>query len=226
MNCMFCVKRATGPALLALLFSTAALAQQTTMPRPTTARTLESRVTGYERTERDAWMKPDEVVKALELKNGDVVGDIGAGSGYFARRFATAVGPTGKVYAVDIDAEVLGYLKDRAAQENLSNLLTVVSKEDDPLLPAGAVDLAFFCDATHHIAGRVNFFGKVAQGLKARGRMAVIDFPPGSPRTGHAANELIPQSQMISEAEQAGFRFLKAHDLLLPGFYFLVFEKK
>jgi ubiquinone/menaquinone biosynthesis C-methylase UbiE len=222
---MFCVKKVTGPAFLALLFSAATLAQQTTMPRPTTARTLESRITGYERTERDAWMKPDEVVKALELKSGDVVADIGAGSGYFSRRFATAVAP-GKVYAVDIDAEVLGYLKDRAAQENLSNLVTVVSKEDDPLLPAGAVDLAFFCDATHHISGRVSFFGKVAQGLKARGRMVVIDFPPGSPRTGHAANELIPQSQMISEAEQAGFRFVKSHELLLPGFYFLVFEKK
>ena len=226
MNSMFCVKRATRPALLALLFSTAALAQQTTMPRPTTARMLESRVAGYERTERDAWMKPDEVVKTLELKNGDVVADIGAGSGYFSRRFANAVAPNGKVYAVDIDAEVLGYLKDRAAKENLSNLVTVISKEDDPLLPAGAVDLAFFCDATHHISGRVEFYRKVVAGLRANGRMAIIDFPPGSPRTGHAANELIPQAQVISEAEQAGFRFAKAHELLLPGFYFLVFEKK
>ena len=226
MKGMFCVKRAAGPALLALLFSTAALAQQTTMPRPTTARTLESRVTGYERTERDAWMKPDEVVKTLELKYGDVVADIGAGSGYFSRRFADAVGTNGKVYAVDIDAEVLGYLKDRAAKENLRNLVTVVSKEDDPMLPAGAVNLAFFCDATHHISGRVAFYGKVAAGLKPRGRMVIIDFPPGSPRTGHAANELIPQAQAISEAEQAGFRFVTAHDLLLPGFYFLVFEKK
>jgi predicted methyltransferase len=223
---MIGVKKLAELALLALLFSGVAMAQQTTMPRPTTARTLESRVTGYERTERDAWMKPDEVVKALGLKNGDVIGDIGAGSGYFARRFANTVAPNGKVYAVDIDAEVLGYLKDRAAQENLANLVTVVSTETDPMLPSGAVDLAFFCDATHHISGRVAFFGKVAQGLKPRGRMVVIDFPPGSPRTGHAANELIPQAQLISEAEQAGFRFVKAQDLLLPGFYFLEFEKK
>jgi len=226
MNRIICVKKVAGPALLTLLFSIAAFAQQTTMPRPTTARTLESRVTGYERTERDAWMKPDEVVKTLELKNGDVVADIGAGSGYFSRRFANAVAPNGKVYAVDIDAEVLGYLKDRAAKENLSNLVTVISKEDDPLLPAGAVDLAFFCDATHHISGRVEFYRKVVAGLRANGRMAIIDFPPGSPRTGHAANELIPQAQVISEAEQAGFRFTKAHELLLPGFYFLMFEKK
>jgi len=226
MNHMIDARKVTGPAILALLFSVAAFAQQTTMPRPTTARPLEDRIAGYERTERDAWMKPDEVVTTLALKNGDVVADIGAGSGYFSRRFADSVGPNGKVYAVDIDAEVLGYLKDRAAKENLRNLVTVVSKEDDPMLPAGAVDLAFFCDATHHISGRAAFFGKVAQGLKPRGRMAVIDFPPGSPRTGHAANELVPQTQLISEAEQAGFQFVKAHDLLLPGFYFLVFEKK
>jgi predicted methyltransferase len=221
-----CTKKIASPFLLALLFAVPTFAQQTTMPRPTTARTLESRITGWERTERDAWMKPDEVLKALELKNGDVVADIGAGSGYFARRFATAVAPNGKVYAVDIDAEVLGYLKDRAAQEKLSNLMTVVSKEDDPLLPAGAVDLAFFCDAAHHIAGRVNFFAKVTQALKPGGRMAVIDFPPGSPRTGHAANELIPESQLISEADQAGFRFTRAHEFLKPGFYFMMFEKK
>lgn len=226
MNAMIRVKRVVGPALLISLFSMGAFAQQTTMPRPTTARTLESRITGWERAERDTWMKPDEVVRLLELKEGDVVADIGAGSGYFARRFADAVGPSGKVYAVDIDAEVLGYLKDRAAKENIANLVTVVSKEDDPLLPAGAADLAFFCDATHHISGRVEFYRKVAAGLKANGRMAVIDFPPGSPRTGHAANELIPTAQVISEADQAGFRFVEAHDLLLPGFYFLVFEKR
>ncbi len=226
MNRLMSPRKVVGFALLVLLASTAAFAQQTTMPRPTTARTLDSRVTGYERTERDAWMKPDEVVKTLALKNGDVIGDIGAGSGYFARRFANAVAPNGKVYAVDIDAEVLGYLKDRAAQEKLTNLVTVVSTETDPMLPAGAVDLAFFCDATHHIAGRPAFFGKIAQGLKTRGRMVVIDFPPGSPRTGHAANELITQAQLISEADQAGFRFVKAHELLLPDFYFLEFEKR
>jgi predicted methyltransferase len=220
------ISKIAGPLLLTLLFAGVAHAQQTTMPRPTTARTLESRIAGWERPERDEWMKPDEVVKLLALKQGDVVADIGAGSGYFARRFATSVGPNGKVYAVDIDAEILGYLKDRAEKENLANLVTVVSKEDDPLLPAGAVDWAFFCDATHHIGGRVAFFGKVAAGLKPGGRMAIIDFPPGSPRTGHAANELVPQEQAIREAEQAGFRFVRAHDLLLPGFYFLEFQKR
>jgi predicted methyltransferase len=219
-------KTIAGLWLFVLVFASVAAAQQTTMPRPTTARTLESRVSGYERTERDAWMKPDEVVKALQLKNGDVIADIGAGSGYFARRFANAVAPNGKVYAIDIDTEVLGYLKDRAARENLANLLTVASTETDPMMPAGGADLAFFCDATHHIAGRVPFFGKVAQGLKPQGRMVVIDFPPGSSRTGHAANELIPQTQLISEAEQAGFTFVKAHELLLPDFYFLEFVKR
>src|SRR5713226_6852319 len=131
--------RLTRPAWPLLLFSAVGLEQQTSMPPATQDRPLKDRIASMERPERDAWQKPDEVVKALELKNGDVVADIGAGTGYFARRFARAVAPDGKVYAVDIAADILGYLKERADKENLHNIVTVVSRADDPMLPANAV---------------------------------------------------------------------------------------
>jgi len=206
----------------------AAWAQQTKMPRPTEQRPLAERIERFERPERDQWLKPDEVIKALELKDGKVVADIGAGSGYFARRFARAVAPTGKVYAVDISADVLGYLKDRAAKESLRNLETVVSREDDPLLPAHGVDLAFFSDTTHHVANRVPFFKKVRESLRPGGRMAVIDYAPDAKAKGfcsHEPEELVPVWQIVKEADEAGFSLVAVHTFL-PRSYFLVFGLK
>lgn len=200
-------------------------AQQTAMPPRTESRPLDDRVRSMERPERDSWQKPEEVVKALELRNGDVVADIGAGTGYFARRLAKAVAPEGKVYAVDIAADVLGYLKQRADKEGVHNIVTIVSHEDDPTLPKNAVDLAFFCDTTHHIANRVNFYRNMSPGLKKHGRLVIIDYPPGGQHTPHPPEQLVPRTQAISEAEEAGFKFVKAFDIL-PYHYFLVFEKK
>src|SRR5262249_37189095 len=169
--------------------------------------------------------KPDEVVQALGVKNGDVVADIGAGTGYFTRRFAKAVEPDGKVYAVDVAADVLDYLKERADQEGLRNIVTIVSRDDDPMLRQGAVDLAFFCDTTHHIAGRVNFYRKMSPGLKAHGRLAIVDYDPNASRIPHQPQEHVPRSQVISEAEEAGFKFVQEFKFL-PNQYFLVFEKQ
>ncbi len=223
MNCQRFIAKL---ALLILSFSAAAQAQQqTSMPPPTQARPLQDRIARFERAERDTWQKPNEIVVALELKNGTVVADIGAGSGYFTRRFARAVAPNGKVYAVDIAADILGYLKEQADKQNIRNIETIVSREDDPMLPDSSVDLAFFCDTTHHIANRVNFYRKLGRGLKEHGRMAIVDYPPDSPRSPHKPEQMVPRSQVISEAEQAGFRLIKDFPFL-PTQYFLLFEKK
>ena len=210
--------------LSVLLFSAFAASQQTSMPAKSEDRPLKDRVASMERPQRDEWMKPDEVVKALDLKNGEVVADIGAGSGYFSRRFARAVAPDGKVYAVDIAADILAYLKERAEKENLRDLVTVVSRPDDPMLSANSVDLAFFCDTTHHIENRVNFYRALFPAIKEHGRMAIIDYPPDSPHAPHKPDQLVPRSQVISEAEAAGFKYVKDFKFL-PYNYFLIFEK-
>jgi ubiquinone/menaquinone biosynthesis C-methylase UbiE len=208
-----------------LPFVSMAHAQQTTMPPKSEDRPLQERIASMERAERDEWQKPDEVVKALNLKNRDAVADIGAGTGYFSRRFARAVAPDGKVYAVDVAADILAYLKDRADHENLHNIVTVVSRPDDPMLPANTIDLAFFCDTTHHIEHRVDFYRKLFPAVKPHGRMAIVDYPPDSAHHPHNPEELVPRSQVIGEAEQAGFKFVKDFPFL-PYHYFLVFEKK
>jgi arsenite methyltransferase len=217
--------RLATPLMPLLVFSALACAQQTSMPPKSEDRPLKDRIASMERAERDAWQKPDEVVKALDLKDHDVVADIGAGTGYFSRPLARAVAPDGKVYAVDVAADILAYLQERAERESLHNIATIVSKPGDPLLPANSVDLAFFCDTTHHIEHRVNFYRKLFPAVKAHGRMAIIDYPPDSPHAPHKPEQLVPRSQVISEAEQAGFKFLKDFQFL-PYHYFLIFEKQ
>lgn len=215
----------TATSLLLFAIFAAGHAQQATMPPRTQDRPLKDRIASMERSERDAWQKPGEVVKALNLKNGEVVADIGAGTGYFSRPLAKAVAPDGKVYAVDVAADILGYLKERAQQEDLHNIVTIVSTEDDPKLPANTVDLAFFCDTTHHIANRINFYRNMSTGMKPHSRLAIIDYPPDSPHAPHKPEQLVSRALVISEADEAGFKYVKDFQIL-PYHYFLLFEKK
>ena len=214
-------------ALFSLALPCASFAQQQTLPKPTGKRPLSSRIKIFEASDRSKWQKPAEVIKALGLKPGMTVADIGAGSGYFTRRFARAVGPSGKVYAVDISKDILNYLKKRSDKEGLRDIVTVLGKPDDPMLPAGALDVAFFAATTHHIAHRTSFFEKVYTALKPNGRMAVIDFPPEAHANGwcpHQPAELIPSWEIIREAEDAGFKLDRTYNFI-PRQYFIVLDK-
>ena len=198
--------------------------QQKSMPPRTQDRPLADRIASQERPQRDALLQPEKVLQALQLKNGEVVADIGAGTGYFTRRFARAVAPDGKVYAVDIAADVLEYQKERAKKDNLTNIATVVSLPGDPTLPKNSIDVAFFCDVIHHLENRVAYFRTLMPDLKPHGRMAIIDYLPESPHRPHPPDQLVPKSQAISEAEEAGFKYVKDYGFL-PDYYFVVFEK-
>jgi predicted methyltransferase len=176
---------------------------------------------------RDRWQMPSEVLAALGLKTGEVVADIGAGSGYFTMRLARAVGSEGKVYAVDIAAPVLEYLKKEARKQKLNNVEAIVSREDDPLLAPNSVDLAFFCDTVHEIADRPSFYRKVWQSLKKRGRMAVIDSIASDSSGGRNSldsDKQVSREVTVREASEAGFRLVK-EPRFLPQQYFLIFEK-
>jgi ubiquinone/menaquinone biosynthesis C-methylase UbiE len=171
---------------------------------------------------RDGWQKPKEVVTALGLAHGHVVADIGAGSGYFALRFAHHVGAGGKVLAVDIAPQMLEELGRRASAAGLSNVTTVLARPDDPLLPAAGVDVIFTCNTWHHIGGRTAYLGRLKQALAPGGRLVIVDFhkdaPVGPPATMKLARELV-----VDEVRKAGFT-LKDEPTFLPHQYFLVFE--
>jgi arsenite methyltransferase len=167
--------------------------------------------------ERDAWQKPHEMITALHLKSSDVVADIGAGTGYFSRRFAMH---TAKVYAVDIDAKLL----EIAAKHAPPNLQTLLSKPEDPLLPPASVDLVFFCDVVHHIEDRIAYYQRLKPALKPDARIVVVDFYKKQLPIGPPPEMKLTEDQVKSEFKKAAFRFTKKQSFLEYQ-YFLEFRR-
>ncbi|MGC4052561.1 MAG: class I SAM-dependent methyltransferase [Paludibaculum sp.] len=167
---------------------------------------------------RDAWQKPHEVIMALELKSTETIADIGAGSGYFSRRFANHAG---KVYAVDIDKDLLAL----AAKDAPANLSTILAEPNDPKLPAGGVDTIFLCDVLHHISGRPAYYGKLRAALKPGGRIVIVDFYKKDLPVGPPPAMKLSDDEVKKELAAAGFRLVKSHEFL-PHQYFLVFQAR
>jgi arsenite methyltransferase len=176
----------------------------------------------YEGFGRDGWQKPDEVVAALALYAGDRVADLGSGGGYFTFRLAKAVGPTGKVYAVDVDSSLLDDLAGRAREQGFPNVQKVLARYDDPLLPDSGVDLIFTSNVYHHLENRVKYFANAAKYLRPGGRIAIIDFRDAgfAGAIGHAT----PVESIEKEMDEAGYRLERKYDFLEKQ-SFLVFSR-
>jgi ubiquinone/menaquinone biosynthesis C-methylase UbiE len=174
----------------------------------------------FDDPKRDAWQKPHEVIEALKLKPDAVIADIGAGTGYFAVRFARMV-PRGKVYAADTEPDMVKHLAVRAKEEELTNLTPLKVAPDELQLPERA-DLIILVDVYHHIDAREAYFGKLQKVFRSGGRLAIIDFkldaPQGPPRRARVAPDRVK-----SELQRAGYRLVEEHGFL-PYQYFLVFE--
>jgi predicted methyltransferase len=175
----------------------------------------------FDDPERDAWQKPHEVIQALGLRPDAVIADIGAGTGYFAVRFANMV-PAGKVYAVDVEPDMVRYLAERAKKEKRPNLVAVRGAARDPRLPEKA-DLVVLVDVYHHIEQRERYFRALAASLKPGGRIAVIDFRMDSPSGPPKSARLAPE-RVKAELAAAGYALSEEHGFL-PRQYFLVFTR-
>ena len=178
-----------------------------------------------ENPERDVWQKPELLLDALEIKKGSVVADIGAGSGYLVLKLLKRTGPAGTVYAVDIQQEMLDYIKNRLNAEEERTVHLVLGGMDDPLLPANSIDTAILLSTYHEIVHPVDFMKKVKASLKPEGRLAIIEFGKESP-IGPPLNVRLPEELVINELKQAGFTLQEKYDLLLPYQYFLVFSSE
>jgi ubiquinone/menaquinone biosynthesis C-methylase UbiE len=173
----------------------------------------------FEGAAREAWQKPELVVRALELHPGMVVVDLGAGSGFFTRRFAEAVGPTGKAIGLDVDPDMVAYMTADARERKLSNYEARLVKPDDAGLAPNTVDLIFLCDTYHLIGDRVAYFRRLKAALKPdRGRLVVVDFQPAAfPGSTHVMNPQVPQDEL----REAGYRLIKTDDFLPRQFFFV-----
>lgn len=179
-------------------------------------------IASLDNPERDLWQKPREVMAALGLTGGEQVADIGAGSGYFALRFARHVGPSGRVYAVDISPDMIRHLGEQARKAALDNVQAVLAPADDPRLPAGAIDLVFICNTWHHIADHPTYLAALRAALKPAGRLVVIDWQKDDLRAGPPPEMRVARDAVVAEFERAGFR-LGGEPRLLPHQYFLIF---
>lgn len=171
---------------------------------------------------RQSWQKPERVVRALGLSPGDAVADIGAGGGYFSERFARAVGGEGRVFATDVQDEMVRALEERFSGARLENVTVVRAGFDDPGLPPACCDLAFFANVYKEIDARPAYLRRLATALREDGRIAIIDFRPSAPGLGPPREVRLPESQVVAELEEAGFALAERHDFL-PRQYFLVF---
>lgn len=169
---------------------------------------------------RDAWQMPDRVVAELNLKPGQIVADVGAGTGYFSVRLAKSPS-TPKVYAADIEPSMVAYLRERAAKEGLKNVVAIQAAADTPNLPE-RVDVVLIVDTYHHIGDREIYFRKLAKSLKPGGRVAIVDFKPDSPE-GPPKEFRFPVEKFKTEMGKAGYRLSAQHEFL-PRQNFLIFE--
>jgi cyclopropane fatty-acyl-phospholipid synthase-like methyltransferase len=171
---------------------------------------------------RDAWQKPDQVLDALHLERTARAADLGAGTGYFSARIATRV-PDGKLFAVDIQPDMVRYLRERAQREHLSVLVPVLATAESSNLPE-PVDLVLVVDTYHHIDHRIAYFAKLRELLRPNGRLAIVDFRSDSPN-GPPPEHRISPDKVIAELAAAGYSLAATHEFL-PRQYFLVFQGK
>lgn len=193
------------------------------------ARKADEWVTTLEGPQRVATQKIDEVLSKLALKPGMVVADIGAGSGLFSRPLAKAVAPAGKVYAVDVQQDLLDYINKRDKDENIRNVQTVLGEFNDPKLPARDVDLAFINDVLHHIQNRAVYLKALAKYVNGTGRIAIIEMNKNDPNTPHKSQPelLVGREEIQQWMSDAGFKLVQEHPDLFPGTkWFLVFARK
>ncbi|MGD9896247.1 MAG: class I SAM-dependent methyltransferase [Candidatus Methylacidiphilaceae bacterium] len=178
----------------------------------------------FESKERDKWQEPERVVEALALKPGSSVADLGAGTGYFTRRFSKTLGERGKVYALDSEPAMVDYLKKEVQEKNLRNVIVKLVKPGSPGLDDHSVELIFICAVLHHVDHRIEYLRKLSECLQPGGRVALIDFKPNSP-VGPPQAHRIPEEEAKEEFKLAGYRLLKEHDFL-PYQYFLEFVRE
>ncbi len=175
----------------------------------------------FDNPERDAWQKPEQVLDALALRPTSLVADIGAGTGYFSVRMARRV-PDGKVFAADVEPEMVRYLGARAEREHLTNLTPVQAKPDAANLPV-PVDLILVVDTYHHIDDRTPYFAALQSSLLPGGRLVIIDFRADAPNGPPAKHRIAPE-QVTQELAAAGYAPAGAIEFL-PRQYGLIFKK-
>ena len=177
-----------------------------------------------ERPEREAQERPDDLVRALALKQGDIVADVGCGTGFLARRIARAVGPTGKVYCQDIQPEMLDRMKELAAAERVTGIVPILGAPEDPKLPKGEIDWLLLADVYHEFDDPRAMLLRLREALAPRGRIALVE----ARAEDNSASYVNPAHRMsvrqvLAEWKPAGYRLVELREEL-PSQHLFILE--
>ena len=176
------------------------------------------------RPEREAEEQPEKALDALNLKPGMVVADIGAGVGYMSLRMARRVGPSGKVYANDLQPEMLDRLRQNAAKAGIGNVVTVAGEVADPKLPANTMDLVLLVDVYHEFSQPQQMLRKIRETLKPDGRLVLLEYRAEDPNVPIIAEHKMTVAQVKAELEAEGF-VLQPVIEILPRQHILILTK-
>ena len=168
----------------------------------------------------DAWERrlnelqpPDKVLEAIGVRPGMVIGEVGAGRGRYTVHLARGTGPEGRVYANDIDAGSLAYLRERCQRDGVGNVVTILGKMDDPLFPLAGLDLVFMVNTWHHLARPVVLLRNLVPALKPGATVAIVEHDPD--KSGAAfRRESTSRETMLGQAAEAGFEIVRIETFL------------
>jgi SAM-dependent methyltransferase len=178
-----------------------------------------------ESPDRDRWQQPEEIMDALAIAEGASVADIGAGAGWFTIRLARRVGPNGKVYAQDVQRQMLEAIRRRVSREGLQNVETRLGEGSDPNLPGGSLDAVLVVDVYPEVEDRVAFLQNLAAALEPSGRIGIVNYKPGNGGPGPVGAEgtRVDEDLVRSDAAAAGLRVISR--ATLPYQYLLVLAR-
>jgi arsenite methyltransferase len=167
----------------------------------------------YEGSGRDQWQQPERVLGALDLQPGDVVADLGSGTGYFTLRLARAVGPTGRVFAVDTDGQLLAAIERSAGEEGLSNVAPVRASDGALTLPS-RVDVVFLSNVYHHLPEQAAYFGAARSQLAPGGRVAILESRPEGGLFARLFGHATDPAAIRHTMSDAGYELVASHDFI------------
>jgi SAM-dependent methyltransferase len=220
--------KATSTAALVIVVTAAILAQSPGV-HPISGRRYAG-VMSYEgarwldREERDVEEEPDRALNAIGIAKGATVADVGAGSGYMTVRMAERVGPTGRVYATDIQPQMLAMLRERLDKEKIGNVTLVQGAVDDPRLPPASLDLILMVDVYHEFSQPQQMLRGMLAGLKSGGRLVLLEYKKEDPSIPIRLEHKMTVAEAKLEVEAEGFRLARV-GTELPRQHILVFEK-
>jgi len=178
-----------------------------------------------DRPERESEEHPDQCLDALDIKRGMVVADVGAGIGFMSFKMAKRVGPSGKVYATDVQPEMLEKLRARAQRDKIANVQTVIGTETDPKLPAGSIDLILMVDVYHEFSHPQEMLDRMREALKPAGRLVLVEYRKEDPKIPIRPEHKMSVADVKTEVEAEGYQFDQVIEVL-PRQHIIIFRPR